>query len=79
MVTMGVDELRQTLADHLAQGVGDIVGVDRHDIAVGVGVKVFDGQRLHMGEHFVTQVFQRALGDFAIRRFCTNTAQMPTQ
>ena len=31
---------------------------------MGVGVKVFDGQRLHMGEHFVTQVFQRALGDF---------------
>ena len=30
---------------------------------MGVGVKVFDGQRLHVGEHLVTQVLQRALGD----------------
>ena len=57
-----VDELRQALADHLAQRV-NVVRVDRHNVAVGVGVKVFDGQRLHVGEHLVTQVLQRALGD----------------
>lgn len=58
----GVDQLGQALADHLAQGIG-IVGVDRHDVAVGVGVEVLDGQRLHVGEHLITQIFQRALGD----------------
>ena len=57
-----VDQLGQALADHLAQGV-DVVGVDRHDVAVGVGIKIFDGQRLHVGEHLVTQILQRALCD----------------
>ena len=54
--------LLHTLADHLAQGV-DIIGVHGHDVAVGMAVKILDGQRLHMGEHLVPQVFQRSLGD----------------
>ena len=57
-----VDELRDGLGDHLAQRVG-VVGVHRHNIAVGVAVKVADGQRLHVGEQLVPQVFQGALRD----------------
>ena len=57
-----VEQLRDALADHLAQGVG-IVGVDGHNVAVGVAVKILDGQRLHMGEQIVAQTLQRALGD----------------
>ena len=57
-----VQQLRHALADHLAQGI-NIVGIQRHDIAVGVAVKVFDGQRLHMGKHFIAQVLQGALGN----------------
>ena len=56
----GREDLRQGLRDHLAQGVG-IVGVVAHDLAVAVGVKVADGQGLHMGEHIVPHVFQNAL------------------
>ena len=56
----GVDDLRNALADELAQGV-HVVGVDRHDVAVGVGVKVFDGQGLHLVEQVVPQVAQGAL------------------
>ncbi len=57
-----VDQLGQALADHLAQGVG-IVGVNRHNIAVGVGIEILDGQRLHVGEHLITQILQRTLCD----------------
>ena len=57
-----VQQLRHALADHLAQGI-NIVGIQRHDIAVGVAVKVFDGQRLHMGKHFIAQALQGALGN----------------
>ena len=56
------NELRDALAQHLAQGV-HIVGVHGHDIAVGVGVKVGDGQALHVGEELDAQVAQGALGD----------------
>ena len=55
-----VDQLGQALADHLAQGVG-IIGVNRHNIAVGVGVEILDGQRLHMGKHPIADALQRAL------------------
>ena len=43
------DELGHALADHLAQRV-DVVGVNAHDIAVGMGVEITDGQALHMPE-----------------------------
>ena len=55
------NQLRDALADHLAQGV-HVVGVHRHDVAVGVLVKILDGQALHMGEQLHTQVAQGALG-----------------
>ena len=55
------DELRDALAEHLAQGV-HIVGVNGHDIAVGVLVKILDGQALHVGEELDAQVAQGALG-----------------
>ena len=57
-----VEQLGQALADHLAEGV-DVVGVDGHDVAVGMGVKVADGQLLHVGEQILPQVPQGALGD----------------
>ena len=57
-----VEQLGQALADHLAEGV-DVVGVDGHDVAVGMGVKVADGQLFHVGEQILPQVPQGALGD----------------
>ena len=57
-----IDQLGQALADELAQGI-NIVGVDRHDVAVGVAVKILDGQGLHVDEQVVAQTFQGALGD----------------
>ena len=42
-------------SDHLADRVR-IVCVGTHDIAVGVGVKIFDRQGLHLIEHVYTQV-----------------------
>ena len=58
----GDHHLRQALANHLAQGVY-VVGVIAHDVAVAVGIKIFDGQVLHMVEHLFAQLFQRALRD----------------
>ncbi len=57
-----VNNLRDTLADELAQGV-HVVGVNRHDVAVSVGIKVLDGQSLHLVEQVVTQAAQGALAD----------------
>ena len=58
----GVDDLGNTLAQQLAQGV-DVVGVHRHDVAVGVGVKVGDGQGFHAVEQVVPQAAHGALAD----------------
>ena len=57
-----VEELGDAHADHLLQGV-DVVGVDGHDIPVGVGVEIPDGQGLHPPEQLVPQVPEGALGD----------------
>ena len=46
----------------LAQGV-HVVGVHGHNVPVGVGVKVLDGQGFHMGEQVVPQVAHGALAD----------------
>ena len=54
-------QLRDALAEHLAQGI-DVVGVHGHDVAVGVLVKIPDGQALHVGEELGAQVAQGALG-----------------
>ena len=48
-----VKRLRNALADHLTQCIG-IVGVKAHDFAVGMGVKIADGQPLHVGKHLIT-------------------------
>ena len=39
----------------------DIVGVVAHHIAMGMGIKVLDGQGLHVGKHIVPYGFQGAL------------------
>ena len=56
------EHLGQTLGNELPQGI-HIVGVVAHDFAVGVGIEIADGQRLHMGEEVFPQVAQNALGD----------------
>ena len=56
----GTDRVGQALADHLPQGIG-IVGVVAHHIAMGMGIKVLDGQGLHVGKHIVPYGFQGAL------------------
>ena len=53
-------QLRDALTEHLAQGI-HIVGVHGHDIAMGMLVKIFDGQALHVGEQLGAQVAQGAL------------------
>ena len=55
-----VDYLRNALAEQLTQGV-HVVGVDGHDVAVGVGVEILDGQPLHALEEVVTQPEHGAL------------------
>ena len=58
----GVDDLGDALTHQLAQGV-HVVGVDGHDVAVGVGVEVLDGQGLHFPEEVLAQVQHGALAD----------------
>ena len=55
-------QLRQTLADHLTQCI-DIVGIITHDIAVIMGIKVADGQILHVIKHLFTHFCQGSLGN----------------
>ena len=56
----GADGIGQTLADHLPQGIG-IIGVVAHHVAVGVGIKIFNGERLHMSKHIVPDGFKSTL------------------
>ena len=58
----GIEHLRDAHGDELAQRVG-IVGVDGHDVAVGMRIEIADGQRLHLGEHIVADVAQKSLRD----------------
>ena len=51
----GLEDHRKRLANQLADRVR-IVCVGTHDIAVGVGIKIFDRQGLHLIEHVHTQV-----------------------
>ncbi len=50
-----VDELRDRLADHLPQRI-DIIGINRHDIAVGMRVKIPDRQLFHMLEQRIAEL-----------------------
>ena len=54
-------QLRHALADHLTEGV-DVVGVDAHNVPVGMGIKIADGQSLHVAEQITAQAAQGALG-----------------
>ena len=58
----GIEHLRDAHGDELAQRVG-IVGVYGHDVAVGMRIKIADRQRLHFGEHVVTDMAQKSLRD----------------
>ena len=57
-----VDDFGDALADELAQGV-HVVGVDGHDVAVRVRVKVADRQGLHVREQVRADFEHRALAD----------------
>ena len=57
------EHLRDGLVDHLAQGVG-VIGVEAHNRAVGVLVKIADGQGLHVLKHFIAHTLEHALADF---------------
>ena len=50
-------QLRDALAEHLAQGI-HVVGVHGHDIAVRMGIKIPDGQAFHVGEQLGAQIAQ---------------------
>ena len=58
----GVDHLGNALGEHLAQGV-HVIGVNAHHVAVGMGVEVFDGQRLHVSEELIPNLLLHTLGD----------------
>ena len=49
----GVDDLGDALAQKLPERI-HIIGVHGHNIAVGMGVKIFDGQGFHPGEQIVS-------------------------
>ena len=48
------------MPDKLAGGVR-IVGVGTHDLAVGVRIEIFNGERLHFRKHFLTQLIEHTL------------------
>ena len=50
-----VEGLSQGLRDHLTQRI-NVIGIDRHDIAMGVRVEIGDRQRLHVSEDILTKV-----------------------
>ena len=57
-----VHQLRNALTDHLAQRI-NIVCVNRHDVAVCMGVKIFDRQGLHMIKQIISKIPKRSLCD----------------
>ena len=56
----GTEQVWQRLGQHLTQGIC-VVGVMAHDLAVGSRIKISHRQVLHVGKHFVTDIFQRTL------------------
>ena len=49
------DQLGNTLADHLAQCI-NIIGVDRHDIAMCMCIKIFNRKCFHALEHLISKI-----------------------
>ena len=58
----GVDRLGNALADQLSERI-HIICVNRHDISVGVGVKILDGQGFHGRKQADTQIAHGSLSD----------------
>ena len=56
----GREHLRDRLAEHLLERIG-IVRKVAHEVAVGVGVEIADGERLHMLKHIVAHALEHAL------------------
>ena len=54
--------MEKMLTIHLAQGV-DVIGIDRHNIPVRMGVKILDRQALHMFEKFDPEPLHGPLRD----------------
>ena len=54
------NELRHGLGNHLPHGV-DVVGIDAHNIAVGVRVKILDRQFFHMAEQIFSHIMKSSL------------------
>ena len=48
-----LQELRDRLLDRLAKSI-DVIGIDRHDIPVLVGIKVLHRELLHTGKELVS-------------------------
>ena len=44
-----VNQLGNALTEHLPQGI-DVIGIDGHNIPMGMGIKIADGKLLHMGK-----------------------------
>ena len=57
-----VDDLGDALGKHLTEGI-HVVGVYTHHVAVSVGIKILDGQGLHMAEQIIPDLFLYALRD----------------
>ena len=58
----GVDDLGNALTEQLPQRI-HVVGIDGHDVAVSVGIKIFDGQGFHFGKQLVAQAAHGPLAD----------------
>ena len=65
----GDDHGHQRLDDHgqdpareFAEGV-DVIGVDRHDVPVGAGIKIRQRKRLHVGEDGIAEPLLEPLSD----------------
>ena len=56
-----VNHVRDTLANHLTEGI-NVIGIYRHDISMGMGIKVTDGKLFHMGKEFITKASLCSLG-----------------
>ena len=55
-----VDNLWNTLADHLAKRI-DIVRINRHDISMCMRIKIADGKLLHLSKKLIPEIPQRPL------------------
>ena len=61
IVIHAVEQLWNTLADHLTQRI-DIIRIYRHDITMRMRVKILDRQFFHMAE----QVFSHIIEEFPV-------------